>query len=214
MEILGFAGQKGGSGKTTLSISVADELYRREHDVLLLDCDPQGSTATWKGNREDPDDGPDVVAADKLLTRKPSEAKGALESYAEGYEYIVIDPPPGNATEQLVLLALVDKALIPCQTGLQDLWSLSGTLDRLAQVAQKRPSLEAHLVANRVDRTVLTRSVREALEDAPFPPLESFLSDLVAFRECLAEGLGVTRYAPDSKASQQTQELVDEILSL
>lgn len=47
MSIIAFAGQKGGSGKTTTSISVASELFERGHKVLLVDADPQGSAQTW-----------------------------------------------------------------------------------------------------------------------------------------------------------------------
>lgn len=39
--VLGFANFKGGVGKTTLSVNVADALARAGHRVLLVDCDPQ-----------------------------------------------------------------------------------------------------------------------------------------------------------------------------
>ena len=44
--IIGILNQKGGVGKTTLSVSIAHELARRHSadDVLVVDSDPQQSS--------------------------------------------------------------------------------------------------------------------------------------------------------------------------
>jgi hypothetical protein len=49
--IVGFLNQKGGVGKTTLAIHVADALARRCKRVLLVDADPQGSALDWAAAR-------------------------------------------------------------------------------------------------------------------------------------------------------------------
>ena len=45
MKIISFANQKGGVGKTTSAVTLADGLARRDYRVLLIDLDPQGHVA-------------------------------------------------------------------------------------------------------------------------------------------------------------------------
>lgn len=47
MEVWAVANQKGGVGKTTTTISVADALIHNDQRVLLLDLDPQGSLTSY-----------------------------------------------------------------------------------------------------------------------------------------------------------------------
>jgi len=47
MKSYAFALQKGGTGKTSISVSVAVEMARQGKKVVYIDCDPQGNSSSW-----------------------------------------------------------------------------------------------------------------------------------------------------------------------
>jgi len=52
MKVITFALQKGGTGKTSVSVSTAVDLAEKGNRVLLIDGDPQGNATTWLGAEE------------------------------------------------------------------------------------------------------------------------------------------------------------------
>ncbi len=46
MKSYAFSNQKGGTGKTSMSVTVAAELAKN-HRVIFIDCDPQGNATNW-----------------------------------------------------------------------------------------------------------------------------------------------------------------------
>ena len=52
MKVITFAIQKGGTGKTSNSMSVAVELALKGNKVILIDVDPQGNATSWICNEK------------------------------------------------------------------------------------------------------------------------------------------------------------------
>ncbi len=48
MAIIAVCNQKGGCGKTTIAINLAQAFVIEGCDVLFLDMDPQGSASDWR----------------------------------------------------------------------------------------------------------------------------------------------------------------------
>ena len=53
MKSYAFALQKGGTGKTSISVSLAVELASKGKKVVYIDCDPQGNSSSWLLNSFD-----------------------------------------------------------------------------------------------------------------------------------------------------------------
>jgi len=84
--IISFLNQKGGVGKTTLSVNVAACLAKRGERVLLIDADKQGSASAWAALRQDAPFQVVSLARDNM-------AKDALKLPTD-YTSTVIDGPP------------------------------------------------------------------------------------------------------------------------
>src|SRR5690554_489132 len=108
--ILAYAGQKGGAGKSTLSIATAAEFHRRGHRTLLVDADKQGTAATWGAVANDVEDPnytyPDVIMMGSNLHRQ-------LPSVADSYDIVIIDCPGRDDDQQRGALAASDIVIVP-----------------------------------------------------------------------------------------------------
>lgn len=207
--IVSVAGQKGGSGKSTIAIHLAAEWHRRGQRVLLVDADPQGTALTWgEVASEAGIPAPDIIAVG-------DNVRATLPSVASSYDVVVIDCPGRKASKRQVgALLISDVAVLPCGPSTPDVWALAESVEVVEQVLQLRPDLHVGIVINKRTQTVEGRTARDALEGLPFPVLRVQLGQRVAFSEALAAGRGVTSYAGGSPAAVELRRLADEIEDL
>lgn len=208
--IIAFAGQKGGVGKTTTAITVAVEFLERGRRVLLVDADPQGTVRTWAEVAAEQEGGqtPTVVAMGAGLHR-PDQ----LPSLAHGYDVSVIDCPPAHGEIQRAALMIADIVILPCTPSPNDVWALGSSIQLVKDACTIRPELVAAIVVTRKKpRTMLSQSVRQAIEGHGLPLLRSELGDREAFAKAILAGTGVTRFEPRSRATEEVHALVDELI--
>ncbi|TWU22162.1 MinD/ParA/CobQ/CobA-like protein [Novipirellula galeiformis] len=138
--IYAFLKQKGGVGKTTLSIRTAAELSSRGRRVLLIDADPQGSSLGWSNHRETADF--TVVGMAKATIHKE------IECLAQDYDDVVIDGPPRVTELARSIILAADMVIIPLQPSPMDVWAAAETVDLVREAQVFNPDIKCCLALN------------------------------------------------------------------
>lgn len=204
--IISFLNQKGGVGKTTLAIHVADALARRNYKVLLIDADPQGSALDWAAARQ----GEPLFAVAGLP--KASIHK-ELPALAKGFDIVIIDGPPRVYDVARSAIMASDLVLVPVQPSPYDVWAAKEIIDLMTEATVFKPGLKTAFAINRkIVNTALGRDVVEALADYPIPVMKTSVCQRVALAESAAQGLTVFEMSSNSSAKRELNGLVDEIM--
>ncbi len=206
--IISLLNQKGGVGKTTLAVHLADALSRRGKRLMLVDADPQGSALDWAALREAQDAFP-VVGLPKPTLHKE------LPKLAAGYDLLIVDGAPRVYDVARSAILASDIVLVPVQPSPYDVWAAKEIVDLLVEVREFKEDLKRAFVINRkIVNTAIGRDVTEALAAYELPVLKAQVCQRVPFAECAAEGKTVLETAPGSAAAREVEALTDEILEL
>jgi chromosome partitioning protein len=207
MTIIALAGNKGGSGKTTLAINLAGALARRGR-VLILDADPQGSCRHWATAT----DGTGVVA----VVDAADDVSSAIAAHGDESDYLVVDCPPSVHAEQtLDALALAQWVLIPVMPSPLDIWAGLQVEPVVQQISEQNPGLRGMLVINQLEpRTRLSRLVRQALDELGLPTANTALRRRMAYRQAMLEGRTVSELGSRGvKAAGEIEQLMEELVN-
>ncbi len=117
-----------------------------------------------------------------------------------------------NELTRSALLAS-DMVLIPVQPSPYDVWAAQEIVTLLEEASVYKENQKSAFVINRIIvNTAIGRDVTQALAGYPVPVLSSAICQRVAFAESAAQGKTVMEMDPASKASDEINALVDEII--
>lgn len=196
MKKIAILSQKGGTGKTYFStnLSVAAELDGQT--TVLLDLDPQSSSAKWGDHRDT--DTPAVLSTHS--ERLPKMLQLAEEN---GASFVVIDTAPHTESAALDAARAADLVIVPCKPDLISIQAIGTTID-LIHLAKA----DARIILNGVPHYGdLAEQARAGLHIYDIPCAPCDIGDRIAFTHAYNAGFGVQEFQPRSKASHEITAL-------
>lgn len=200
-----IAQQKGGSGKTTITVNLALAFLEKGLSVALLDTDPQGSLGRWFMTRRNRIGTPGL----EFSTASAWGVSYECEKLRRGVDIVLVDTPPKVDADLRPALREADLVIVPVAASHVDLWATEGVLD-LAARERKR----GLLVLNRMTAgTRLAAEVAEAAGQLTADVAQSVLAHRIAFAESLGQGSGVVETQKNGAAAREIRALADEVLA-
>lgn len=203
--IISFINQKGGVGKTTLSINMASHLANSGHKVLLIDADKQASASTWASLREE-------NSFQVISLARENMAKDAMR-LAEDFDYTIIDAPPHAEAISRSCIIASDVVLMPIEPSGLSSWASDVTVQQIQQARDFKESLKCGFVISRkIGNTVIGREIRQMVEPSGIHVFESDIENRVAFAESGTMGQTIFEWSSDKKAIQEIINLSNEVI--
>jgi chromosome partitioning protein len=197
MHTIAVLSQKGGTGKTTLTLHLAVASERAGEPAAVIDLDPQASAAGWKDSRSA--EAPVVVAVSS--TRLPHALDAAR---AGGAALTLIDTAPHATEAALAAAEAADLVLIPCRAGILDLRAI-GTTARAVKLAGKPAFVVLNAMPPRASHVLADARAAVAVHGLDVAPVA--MQQRAAYAHALTAGQTAQEYEPAGKAADDITQL-------
>lgn len=198
--VITLVSQKGGAGKSTITMQLAAGLARRGRKIEVVDLDAQESATRWAAAASENQPFP---ARMHRFTGEPVELPGKLTKWSNRADAVLIDCPPAlDHPRTLAALNHTDLAIIPVVPSPTDLWSTRAIERIIVDLQKTRPQLRAVLLPNRVSRTALAADVIEVMHDFELPVLAAAIAQRNAYAQSAAIGGSVFDLGSAAKPAQ------------
>ena len=188
--------QKGGSGKSTITLHLAVAAEQDGKTAAVIDLDPQVSATEWADRRAA--DSPAVLAT--LVARLPQILEAAR---ANQVQFAFIDTASHTESNALAAAREADFILIPCRASAFDIRAIKITVD-LVRMAKKPAAFILNAVPPRGGRAA---EASAALEEFGILIAPVHLVHRAAFFDALTDGRTAQEYEPNGKAAEEIAAL-------
>lgn len=194
MFVVAVVAEKGGVGKSTLSLQLAVTATHKGHSVAVLDVDPQATASKWTDRRSE--ERPWVVPTHG--TRIEASIK---QAEGQGVDFIVIDTPPHSSYDAGEAARRADVVIVPIEPHVFAIETLAKLKDLLKTapffvVINKAP------VQGREGSNAADYIAKQGFTVAPV-----IVHLRAAHRHAGNVGQVASEYEPDGKAAEETLQL-------
>ncbi|MHB1425658.1 MAG: AAA family ATPase [Gemmataceae bacterium] len=195
MRVLSFVSQKGGVGKSTLTLSCAVAAEQNGYRVLIVDMDPQGTAEAWYQDRD--------ADTPQLVTAAGTELGEALaRARAVGFDFVLIDTPGRDEPAVAAAIRLSDFCIVPCRPSPADMKATPPTFATIQRVG--KPA--AFVLTQTPARGARIREAQVGLGMlGPVAPVH--LVSRHSYQDAQGSGLAVTEFEPEGKAADEVRRL-------
>jgi len=206
--------QKGGVGKSTISVNLSAALATQGKDVVLVDTDRQSSSSNWSEDRSENSQLPIVNCVQKY-----DNIRASLVDLNSRYEYVIVDAAGRDSRELRTGLVAADILLMPVRPSQFDLDTIPTMRDMVADVKEElNPTLKFFAVLSMGP----TNPVINEAEDAQnffneYPDiylLSTIIRERKVYRDSISSGRGMGVVELDNtKAKLEINSTLNEVLN-
>jgi chromosome partitioning protein len=200
MHVVSLVTQKGGTGKSSLVISLAVAAQERGQKVYVIDLDPQGTAKNWYERRE--------AEWPEVATLEASRLPHAIETLRKlGTDIVFIDTPGIDVPAATAAMQASDLCLIPARPSIADIEATKPTVRSLARLGKSFAFVLNQCPPGRSIRTSDAYRVLQ-LSGAVAGATVGMRTDHI---DAMAQGLGVTERDTNGKAAGEVRDLMQWI---
>jgi len=183
-----FVNPKGGTGKTTSALLLAEQIALADARVTILDCDPNQNILEWL-TRRDEDGRPTPF---KVVPRPPEDKLiETVDSLADKTDYLILDLE-GTASQSVTYaLSRADLALIPLEPNAVEGPHAARAVSLIRRTGQMlNREIPYNLVLNRCNAAFETseeRALRREIQSVDVQALPVVLVRRAAFTKIFGE---------------------------
>ncbi len=211
--ILLVGGEKGGAGKSCLAQNIAVYLQANGHEVLLVDCDPQATTADWAAERGN---NPQVTPI-TCVKIDGDKAHLDISALAKKYKIVVVDSGGQDSKTLRSALLCATHVLMPFRPKRRDLNTLPKAEYMIGMAKAYNQNMQFSAVMtqcptlpSQVQRII---DAKQACREFGFSVLNAITMNRNVYDDADENGLSVLE-CHDEKAKAEIEDIVREFLGV
>jgi chromosome partitioning protein len=209
--VISACSTKGGVGKTTTVICLADAFARGGGSVAIIDADPNNHVRSWRERA------PDDCTVDLIDGVSEKSILDAISNAASRYQLVLVDLEGAASQSVTYAIAESDLVLIPTKVSGMDLQEVFRTYE-VVQRAEKmlKRTIPARAIFTQMSPLLskVALHARSEIQGAGVPVLKTEIIHRAAYQAIHFTGQTPAHLGGDAKAAKEVGAALVEILEI